>query len=220
MGNLKSLKQQIEQRLNTVWKREQSQREQMQLIMEEIEKRQREFQRVADDLMADVISPRMQTLASSFGDEAILESPQAGHHFSKCQFKHSSRLPATISLSLGIAHDEEIQQLLMVYDLEILPVFMKFDGHDQAGFPLQNPDRDAITRWVEEKILAFVDTYIRLQQTDQYHQTSLHTDPVCGMRFRETHANGKLDFAGQTYFFCSEGCLSKFQATPQQYVSE
>lgn len=220
MGELKSLAQQIQQRLNTVSKQEQSQQEQLQSKMVEIEKRQTVFHRVADELMADVISPRMQTLASSFEDEVILDSPRAGHYFAVCRFNHSARLPATVSLSLGLTHDEEVQNLLVLYDLEILPVFMKFDGQDQASFPLQNPSREEITQWVDEKILAFVDTYIRLQQTDQYHQTSLRTDPVCGMRFRESHANGKLDFAGHTYFFCSEGCLSKFQSNPQQYVSK
>ena len=43
------------------------------------------------------------------------------------------------------------------------------------------------------------------------------TDPVCGM---EVSADTKLrhDHAGKTYRFCSEHCLTKFKAAPQDYL--
>lgn len=43
-------------------------------------------------------------------------------------------------------------------------------------------------------------------------------DPVCGMQISEQSAFDKMVYNGQSYYFCSEKCLAKFQANPTQYV--
>ncbi len=43
-------------------------------------------------------------------------------------------------------------------------------------------------------------------------------DPVCGMTVVPAKAAGQYDYKGQTYFFCSKGCLAKFQSEPEQYL--
>ena len=43
------------------------------------------------------------------------------------------------------------------------------------------------------------------------------TDPVCGMKVDRAKAVRK-DFAGQSYYFCSEHCLHAFEADPRQYT--
>lgn len=49
-------------------------------------------------------------------------------------------------------------------------------------------------------------------------QTSSSVDPVCGMTVDPATAAGSADFAGQTYYFCSEHCLKRFQADPSKYL--
>jgi P-type Cu+ transporter len=44
-------------------------------------------------------------------------------------------------------------------------------------------------------------------------------DPVCGMLIDPAKAAAKFDYQGQTYFFCNPGCLKKFQAQPDVYLS-
>ncbi|MFT3744655.1 MAG: heavy metal translocating P-type ATPase [Pyrinomonadaceae bacterium] len=39
-----------------------------------------------------------------------------------------------------------------------------------------------------------------------------HIDPICGMTVDPNSAAGEFDRDGQTYYFCSDGCLSKFKA--------
>ena len=46
----------------------------------------------------------------------------------------------------------------------------------------------------------------------------LVTDPVCGMQVDPVKAAEKSAFSGQTYFFCSAGCRSKFEAEPERYL--
>jgi len=44
-------------------------------------------------------------------------------------------------------------------------------------------------------------------------------DPVCGMNIDPAKAVGSSTYAGTTYFFCSKGCLAKFEADPAQYLT-
>ena len=43
-------------------------------------------------------------------------------------------------------------------------------------------------------------------------------DPVCKMSVDEKKAPLKSDYKGKTYYFCSPGCKSKFDANPSAYV--
>jgi P-type Cu+ transporter len=45
-------------------------------------------------------------------------------------------------------------------------------------------------------------------------------DPVCGMVVARGSEKYKTDFQGQTYSFCSAGCLSKFESDPERYLRE
>lgn len=44
-------------------------------------------------------------------------------------------------------------------------------------------------------------------------------DPVCGMQVDPATAAGKSEHQGRTYYFCSQGCLDKFQVSPEKYLS-
>jgi len=44
------------------------------------------------------------------------------------------------------------------------------------------------------------------------------TDPVCGMRVA-ADPQKEIRYEGQTYHFCSSGCMDRFRANPQAYVS-
>ena len=45
------------------------------------------------------------------------------------------------------------------------------------------------------------------------------TDPVCGMRVDPEKAVGSSRHEGQTYYFCSRSCETKFDADPAKYLS-
>ncbi len=44
-------------------------------------------------------------------------------------------------------------------------------------------------------------------------------DPVCGMDVTDGSAH-HTDHGSKTYFFCSDGCLNKFTASPEQYLAK
>ena len=45
-------------------------------------------------------------------------------------------------------------------------------------------------------------------------------DPVCGMTVNPETAAGSSEYKGQTYYFCSSHCLSKFRQQPESFVDE
>ncbi len=43
-------------------------------------------------------------------------------------------------------------------------------------------------------------------------------DPVCGMAVDPAQPRGKAEYEGQTYYFCSPGCMHKFVSSPEKYL--
>src|SRR5262245_43011664 len=46
-----------------------------------------------------------------------------------------------------------------------------------------------------------------------------HVDPVCGMTVDPAHAAGSVDYGGETYYFCSDGCVERFKADPKAFLN-
>ena len=53
------------------------------------------------------------------------------------------------------------------------------------------------------------------QKPDAAHQVK---DPVCGMLVDPHTAEHKAEYQGRTYYFCSAGCGTKFEADPARYL--
>ena len=47
----------------------------------------------------------------------------------------------------------------------------------------------------------------------------MERDPVCGMNVDPARAKSTAQHAGKTYYFCCEGCATKFRATPDKYLN-
>jgi Cu+-exporting ATPase len=51
------------------------------------------------------------------------------------------------------------------------------------------------------------------------HEIPAQRDPVCGMSVNPGRAKARAQHAGKTYYFCCEGCATKFGAQPQRYLN-
>lgn len=49
--------------------------------------------------------------------------------------------------------------------------------------------------------------------------SALIKDPVCGMTMDPSTAKHNFSYQGETYYFCSEVCRSKFVADPDSYLN-
>src|SRR5580704_11831248 len=60
-----------------------------------------------------------------------------------------------------------------------------------------------------------------MSDTETNQQTSASTvlDPVCGMTVDPAQARGRAQHLGESYYFCSPGCMHKFVSDPGKYLS-
>jgi YHS domain-containing protein len=161
------------------------------------------------DELRDVWRPRLEALAKRFADKVkVTPTVSAGSRLATFQFQ--SEL-ARIDLQFSVLSDEDARNVTFKYDLSILPIFMKFDSHDEVQFPLANIDRDKLGAWIDDRIISFVRTYLELHQNNYYLQEHLVEDPIAKVKFPKYAAGAKLDSKGKTVYFISEETRQQYE---------
>jgi YHS domain-containing protein len=199
--------------------------ERVRLHQNHLERRMQEWQarldryaEVADQLMQTVVRPRADKLQKHFPN-ATAPAEKNTRHSCVYQFAHTPQYPATVTLELGITRNGEATTLAVQYRLTILPMFFPFESSDQLCMPLDAVDEEKIVRWMEDKIVGFVATYLRLETAQQYQTENTATDPVCGMQISRARPGATLEHAGRTFYFCIDECRAKFAANPSRYIA-
>lgn len=47
-----------------------------------------------------------------------------------------------------------------------------------------------------------------------------YTDPVCAMKVTPATAEGKSEYKGEDYYFCSVECKIAFDRDPERYIEQ
>jgi YHS domain-containing protein len=218
MDGLNDLDRRIREQLTTNEEQVRLRQDHVERFMREWQARLDHYTEVADRLMQTIIRPRGEKLRSHFPN-ATAPAEKNSRHTCVYQFARTAQFPATVTLELGVTRDREATTLTLRYNLAILPMFFPFEGCDQLSMPLDALDEARIARWVEDKIVGFVETYLSLQTAEQYQAENTATDPVCGMRVNKAHAAATLEAGGQTFYFCLDECRAKFAENPNHYVA-
>lgn len=158
--------------------------------------------------LREIWHPRLEALAKKFGDK-VKVTPHVTPSSRDAAFRFQSNL-ARIELRFSATTDADVRNLVLVYDLEILPVLMKFDSHAEKSFPLDQIDTQAVAQWIDDQILAFVKTYLSLHENDLYLKDVMVEDPVAQVRFPKFAAGAKLEHDGITYYFIGEETRREF----------
>ena len=187
-------------------------------LMRERESRVRRFQFVAESLHRRLIQPRLDLLRGQFDNSSIEHITEADALRTVCRFDHTDRFPALARFTVGLEHHPESDLASAVWDLEIIPILMSFDGHGSLAFSLEHPDEALIAAWVEEVVLGFLQTYLQLPTNADYQVWNTHRDPVCGMVVTGGDAPFKRQVGRKTYYFCSAICCDTFEASPSFYL--
>ena len=218
MADLSNLEREIKEKLALSAERQQLRKDHLRQRMTETEERHRRYTALADRLMQDVIRPRVEKLQSFF-DNARMPEARNNRHTCCCQFEPTPRFPATASLEIGVTRDGEVRTLVLQYQLDILPVFFPVDGQDHLTMFLEHVDEEKAAAWVDEKLLRFVDTYLRLETSGHYQETNIVTDPVCGMRLNKAFAPAQMKYLDHIYYFCVPECRARFAENPERYLA-
>lgn len=124
-----------------------------------------------------------------------------------------------VVLSFRVGHDGAIENAIIDYHLDIVPIFIKFNSHDELAIPIDNPNEEVIAAWIDDKLVGFTRTYFEMYFTEQYQKQSFEMDPVMNIHFPRAFAAGKMEYRGHVYHFFTPESFESFQSAPSNYVA-
>jgi YHS domain-containing protein len=160
--------------------------------------------------LVELIKPRLQVLADRFKDKVHV-NPTVTAHQRQVTYQFDARV-ARIELSFRVSHDADVRSIVFDQELEVLPILMQFDKHSQLTVPLDKVDDAKVLQWVDDRIVAFVQTFLEIHQNRYYQKDILVTDPVAGVEMPKFAAKCSLESGGKTYYFVSDETRREFES--------
>ena len=208
MADVKELTDRIDAELGTAQRQVAEFQQQQTADYQARQDRLVQFEKLLDELK-EVWRPRLQVLADRFGDRMSV-TPKVEPARREAVFKMQSPL-ARITLRIGVAPDLDVRKIQLTYDLEVLPIYMEFDKHSQIAFPLDAVDREALTRWLDDRLVTFVRTYLEIHQNQYYLKEHLVEDPIAHVKFPKHAAGATLEVQGKTLYFIGEETKNEYR---------
>ncbi len=205
MSETEKFSEKITERLNRHRSATIQRQEQLNTEMQELINRRAAFENEARRVLTTIVLPRMEAVVRHF-DNAVLKEPSNPNLSCTCHFTHTKRFPASVSLTVTAEPGANHEKLNLHQALEILPEFIDYERHGNLQVALGTSSNDEIGRWVEERMLRFLDTYLELEAHPVYQKDNLVTDPVCGMTLPPVQAAGSVKRNDREIYFCSQVC--------------
>ncbi len=177
-------------------------------VQKQRQKRLEQLGQVFDQLRA-VWGPRLEILTKKFGDR-VKTTPRIVPSTREVTFNFESR-SAKVCLKFSAFTDRDIQKVILSYDVEILPVLMRYKPHDEVEFPLNAVNQEAVAKWIDDRIVDFVRTYFSMGEDEIYLKDQMVEDPVVHIRFPKAAAAATLERQGQKFHFISEETRRDFE---------
>lgn len=221
MGNVTTLEERIIEKLARHKNELAVKQQQLDQTMKDMLAQRERLSAVAQERVDVLLRPRLEHLVRQFPNAEIEVLHTDEGYISTCKFAHTPQFPATVRLSIALLPTYS-DQLTARYDLTILPGLMEYAQNAEKSFALG--DEASLAAWVEDRILAFLDDYLRLETHPLYQKDNLVVDVVCGMHISFVSAATTLERNGYTYYFCSEHCkdlfLEKFEDVVPHHEAE
>ncbi|MCE9561563.1 MAG: hypothetical protein K8U57_05870 [Planctomycetes bacterium] len=160
MSEINTLQEQIDAQFTAAARRAEVGRQEAAREQQDRDARLAKFDAVVE-LFCTIWRPRLELLRSRFA-ELVKVNPVIKPHNREATFSFVSER-YKIELKFSAGPDYDIRNLVLEYDLQIIPVLIKFDSHSRLVQPLDNIDERAVADWLDERILGFVSTYVALQ---------------------------------------------------------
>ena len=120
--------------------------------------------------------------------------------------------------SFRVGHDGAVNNAVIDYRVELLPIFIKFDSHDQLIIPIDELSEVTVSAWIDERLLRFTKIYFDVFFHHEYQKKCLETDPVLNITFPRTMAVSTKEYQGQRYHFYTDESFQLFEKDPAAYI--
>jgi hypothetical protein len=179
--------------------------------LEELKARQKRLEQLANlfDQMSELWRPRMELLVKKFGDR-VKATPRIVPTTREVTFDFQSNL-GRVQLKFTASTDRDIQKIILSYDLKIIPILMQFKTHDEVEFPLNAIDKEAAAKWIDDRIVDFVQTYFSMGENELYLKDQMVEDPIAHVRFPKQAAATTLEWQGQKFYFLGDETRIEFE---------
>jgi len=159
--------------------------------------------------LREFVVPRLQVLLDRFAE--LVQSRPAIESLARQLTMSFKSSVARVVLKWSAAPDPEVRKMILNYHLEILPAWTDYEPHARFEVPLDAMDEEAITAWVDDRIVAFVRTYVGLLAADDGLRDQMVEDPVAKVRFPKVCAQETLEWEGRTYYVLGEETRQEFE---------
>jgi|SRR5580704_5048107 hypothetical protein len=115
-----------------------------------------------------VIRPRIEKVMAFFPNALLSPAEAATESQWSCRFQTTPDFPASPKISFLVSPDTEIENVIVTHDLEILPIYIQFQGPSRSSCRWRPAAAARSKRGCDTKLLGFLDTYLQLRTLDQY----------------------------------------------------
>jgi hypothetical protein len=158
--------------------------------------------------IVEVVKPRLEALAKRAGDR-VKVTPNVSQTRRSAAFEFKSN-KALMVLTFSVAPDQQVKHAVVEYDLKVVPVLWRFDSHAEFSTPVDKVDADGLAKWVDDRIMGFVNLFIEVHEGELFDKSQMVEDPVAKISFPKFAAGATLEHGGQTYHFIDEKSRAEF----------
>jgi hypothetical protein len=179
--------------------------------MQEHKARQQRMEQLGKvfDELREIWKPRLDLLVQKFGDRVKL-TPRIVPSTRAVTMDFQSHV-ARVCLKCAAFTDRDVRNLILSYDLEIIPVLMRYNSHAEAEFPLDAIDKNAVARWLDDRIVEFIQTYFSMGENEIYLKDEMVEDPIARVTFPRFAAATTLEWQGQKFYFIGDETRREFE---------
>lgn len=181
----------------------------------EREKRLQRYEAEAQHII-ELVKPRLDAFIERFRPVIKVE-PVVRQHTRAVNLNFAATV-AKVNLRFEVFPDNDVTQIRLECTQEILPVVVRYDKQSVLKFPIGEVEDDAVVQWLDDRIIAFVKTYVAIVREDAALRERLKDefveDPVVKIRFPKYLASSTLERDGKTYYFVDEETRREFEDQP------
>jgi hypothetical protein len=167
MSDVTNLRQQLDAELAGAKSRAQQTRREWERFGRDMEERQEKFDALLERLRP-IWVPRLELLRDRFTKVAKVEQPEVKRYARSVTFTFTSKY--RVELKFSASPDKDVRNLVLEYDLLVIPILVKYDRHVELEMPIDRVDEEAVARWLDDRIVSFVKTYVALEGDDFFEK--------------------------------------------------
>jgi YHS domain-containing protein len=161
----------------------------------------------------ELLKPRLDAFIERF--KPVVRAAPVVHQHTRAVNLSFAATVAHATLRFEVFPDRDVTHVRLENTQEIIPAVVRYDKQSVLEFPLGEVEDDVVVQWFDDRIIAFVNSYIALVRQDTALQEQLKDqfveDPVAAIRFPKYLASSTLERDGRTYYFVDEETRREFE---------